>query len=243
MYRLTTLADDTLADNAAPHADNRAANDRAANDRTVSRAMTYFWREGFYASAVDDIVAETGLDRNRLYTDFGGRQGLFVAALKRYVDEIVMYGFRKVETDTADARAVAGYFTAQATKAIETGLPGMGCFIYNTVSKTPPGNRAVRDVTDACVSRLHRGFENALAREARARGLDDAPVRQLAAFLATASLGFWIHAGHTDDPADLWKYRRAVLDIMEEKFLLSAGAAELSRGLNMPPLQKARSGR
>ena len=196
-------------------------------DAFVRRAMMYFWREGFYASSIDDIVAETGLDWNRIYTDFDGRRGLFLAAFRRYVEDIPMDGVQRLETRVATLDSIGVYFEAQIAKAVEIGLPGMGCFINNTVARTKPNDRAVRDVADACVTRLRAGFENALAREAAARGIEAAPVRHLSAFLTTATLGLWIYAGNTEDPADLHKFRRVALDIVEEKLTPCADASGL----------------
>ncbi len=221
----------------APAAACSAAARSADADAVVRRAMTYFWREGYYASAVNDLAAEVGIAQNRLYTDFGGRQGLFLAAFKRYVSEIPMYGFQRLEGPLADARAVAAYFDAQADAAIDHGLPGPGCFITNTIVRTTPNNRAIRDVSDACVIRLRRGFENALSREARLRERDDAPVRRLSTFLTTASLGLWICAGHTQDPDDVRKFARAALDIMEEKLLVADGADGLSEACAIAQLE------
>ena len=230
MDRPTDIAD--VASPGKPEIDKR---------QIVMRAMTYFWREGYYACSTDDVATQIGFDKNRLYTDFDGGQGLFVAALQRYVDEIVMHGFAEVEAATADAGAIAAYFTAQTEKAIDIGLPGMGCFIHNTRSKTTNGNRAVRDVAIGCITRLLHGFQNALAREARARKFDDAPINQLAGFLATTSLGLWIYSGDAQDPAELWKYRRLVLKLMEEKILLTTEEAARSTGFDLLPLQRLRT--
>lgn len=189
--------------------------------KIVARAVNYFWREGFYASSIDDLAAEIGVHQNSLYTEFDGRQGLFVAALRQYANDILMFRFAALETEIADANTIAAYLQAQVDKAIEIGLPGMGCFITNTILTTSPRNKVIRDVTDECLLRLRRGFENALINEARKRELETPPVKQLVAFLTTSTIGLWIYARHTDDPADLKRYRGTAIKILEEKLLLN----------------------
>lgn len=191
--------------------------------KVVARAMSYFWREGFYANSVDDIASEIGIHQNSLYTEFNGRQGLFIAAMRQYSNDILMHEFHALETELADAKSIALYLQAQVNKAVEVGLPGMGCFLTNTILKTSPRNRIIRDVTDECLFRLRRGFENALTNEARKRGLETPPIKQLVAFLTTSTIGLWIYARHTEDPADLQKYRGTALHIMEEKLALDEG--------------------
>lgn len=185
--------------------------------RIASRAMMYFWREGFYASSIDEIVAETGIDQHRLYTEFNGRQGLFLAALRNYIEDIATAGFAPLETSDACAEDIAAYFKVQVEKALEMGLPGKGCFITNTILKTSPQNRIVRGVTDECLLRMRTGFENALRNEARRRELSNAPIAQLASFLTTSSMGLWIYGAHTDDAEALWSFRKAALDIVRDQ--------------------------
>lgn len=189
--------------------------------RIASRAMIYFWREGFYAPSIRDIVTETGIDQHSLYTEFNGRQGLFIAALNNYIDDIVTAGFDRVEDDDASIDDIADYFEAQADKALELGLPGQGCFITKTILKTSPQNRIVRSITDDCLLRLRIGFEKAIKNEAQRRDLSDAPTKSLGSFLMTSSMGLWIYAGHTDEPDAVRGFQKAVLDIVNDQLSAS----------------------
>lgn len=47
-------------------------------------AMRVFWRKGYTATSVQDLVDATGLSRSSLYNTFEGKHGLFQFALKRY---------------------------------------------------------------------------------------------------------------------------------------------------------------
>ena len=50
----------------------------------VDRAMMLFWRKGYGGTSIQDLEKATRLRRGSLYNAFGDKQGLFVAALKRY---------------------------------------------------------------------------------------------------------------------------------------------------------------
>ena len=54
------------------------------HDTVVDRAMMVFWRKGYGGTSIDDLEKATRLRRGSLYNAFGDKQGLFVAALKRY---------------------------------------------------------------------------------------------------------------------------------------------------------------
>src|SRR5260370_28545545 len=53
-------------------------------DAVIDRAMILFWRKGYGATSIQDLEKATRLRRGSLYNAFGDKQGLFIAALKRY---------------------------------------------------------------------------------------------------------------------------------------------------------------
>lgn len=55
-------------------------------DAVADAAMRVFWRRGYAATSIDDLVAGTGLGRSSLYNAFGSKHGLFEQALRRYYE-------------------------------------------------------------------------------------------------------------------------------------------------------------
>jgi TetR/AcrR family transcriptional repressor of nem operon len=53
-------------------------------DDAADAAMRVFWRKGYAATSVQDLVDGTGLSRSSLYNTFDGKHGLFQHALLRY---------------------------------------------------------------------------------------------------------------------------------------------------------------
>ena len=51
---------------------------------TIEKATTLFWRAGFDGVSIDDVVKVTGVNRYAIYQTFGGKKGLFTAALDAY---------------------------------------------------------------------------------------------------------------------------------------------------------------
>ncbi len=54
-------------------------------DEALDRIMEAFWREGYQATSIDDLVAATGLKRGSLYAAFGDKEAMFLAAYQRYL--------------------------------------------------------------------------------------------------------------------------------------------------------------
>lgn len=55
-------------------------------DLALDRATRLFWAKGYEGTHVSELVEATGLNRFSLYNEFGGKEGLFRAALEHYVD-------------------------------------------------------------------------------------------------------------------------------------------------------------
>lgn len=53
-------------------------------DEIADAAMHVFWRHGYAATSVQDLVEGTGLSRSSLYSTFESKQGLYQKALQRY---------------------------------------------------------------------------------------------------------------------------------------------------------------
>lgn len=59
----------------------------AQRTAVVKVATELFWRDGYDDTSIADIVAATGVNRYAIYSDFGGKRDLFLAALQNYYNE------------------------------------------------------------------------------------------------------------------------------------------------------------
>ncbi len=55
----------------------------------IEQAMGVFWRNGYKATSVSDIVRETGLNTASMYKEFGDKDGLFLETLSHYRNHII----------------------------------------------------------------------------------------------------------------------------------------------------------
>src|ERR1041385_1958150 len=55
----------------------------------LDRAMDLFWRDGYAATGLDQLVRRTGASRYGLYVTFGGKRDLFLACLERYSQAVM----------------------------------------------------------------------------------------------------------------------------------------------------------
>jgi AcrR family transcriptional regulator len=56
-------------------------------ERLLSAARTVFARRGFHGASVEEIALEAGYSTGALYSNFGGKEDLFLALMDREIDE------------------------------------------------------------------------------------------------------------------------------------------------------------
>ena len=66
---------------------NDLAERPAASERILNTAVALFYAEGIHAVGVDRVVAESGVAKATLYQQFGSKDALVAAYLKRHADQ------------------------------------------------------------------------------------------------------------------------------------------------------------
>ncbi len=61
-------------------------------DEAVRAAADLFARRSYDGVSIDDLVTHLGLHRNSLYKTFGSKRGLYLRALRWYLDERIRPG-------------------------------------------------------------------------------------------------------------------------------------------------------
>jgi TetR/AcrR family transcriptional repressor of nem operon len=98
-----------------------------------------FWRRGVAATGIQDVVAATGLSRSSLYNAFGGKDGLYVAAVRRYLDQRSRPMFDRLAVDQRGLPAIADFFDRLLRLRCAGEFAGWGCLVSNAHVEHPPG--------------------------------------------------------------------------------------------------------
>ncbi|MFJ1753058.1 TetR/AcrR family transcriptional regulator [Kitasatospora sp. NPDC088134] len=133
----------------------------------LASAMRLFRHRGYLGASVRDIEEATGLHPGSLYRVFRNKDGLFLAALDSYNEQVVRVRVRTHLLESADPVAgIRSFFTS----TFETGPgPDPGCLLTNTAVESfglPEAAEGVRRGLEA----IESGLAAALTR-ARALGL------------------------------------------------------------------------
>jgi len=151
------------------------AYDRA---KAVAAAQQLFWKHGASGVSVDQLSAATGLHKPSLYAAFGGRSGLYLAALDAYID----HGAPDVSGALAHrplTKALDRFFDADLS-VFCAGGEARGCFLIGTAIDAAAADASVRGRVDAIFAGLRETLRARVERAAEEGDLSDADVDSLA---------------------------------------------------------------
>lgn len=172
-------------------------------ETALDRAMALFWRRGYEATSVGDLVAELGVSRSSLYATFGDKPALFQAALERY---------RRVEAGPRHALLTGDGPVLDAIRELLEGIAAApsvhpdrrGCLIVNAAMERVPADPATAAVVAAQLGSFEEALAGALRRGQERGELDPGQdATALARFLVTVVQGMRVVGKAGADPAVL----------------------------------------
>ena len=122
----------------------------------LDAAVECFWRQGYAATSLRDLIETTGLTCASLYNAFGDKRALFRLALDRYVEASVGERIRRCKTLPPRA-AIAAFFDEILTRSLDD-RAHKGCMLVNSALEVAPHDVEFRVVIVGVLTRIERFF-------------------------------------------------------------------------------------
>jgi TetR/AcrR family transcriptional repressor of nem operon len=103
------------------------------NQYVLDQAMEVFWRRGYHAASVRDLVKATGLQPGSLYAAFGGKRQLFQRVLDHYHAANLNQIRKHLGTSGASPMERIRLVFDVLLKRCQEDLDGKGCLMANTI--------------------------------------------------------------------------------------------------------------
>ncbi|PLR32047.1 TetR/AcrR family transcriptional regulator [Chimaeribacter californicus] len=101
-------------------------------DDALNKALKLFWKYGYEATSLADLVEATGAKAPTLYAEFGNKEGLFRAAVEHYLTLFVETSNRALmQSDVPLRQSIEEYLRAAAALFTDCDNPS-GCFMVCT---------------------------------------------------------------------------------------------------------------
>ncbi|WP_329145468.1 TetR/AcrR family transcriptional regulator [Streptomyces sp. NBC_01456] len=138
-------------------------------DTALERVERLFWQHGAAEASIQDVADVTGLNRSSLYSTFGSKRDLYLAALRRYVQQRAQPRCRQLAEDEQGLPAIQDFFTGLIEARCSGEYAGWGCMIVNAYIGAERGDPDVRTLLDDYHQWL-RDAMRAVLETARRRG-------------------------------------------------------------------------
>jgi TetR/AcrR family transcriptional repressor of nem operon len=122
----------------------------------LSRAMETFWRLGYEATSMKDLIEATGMTSRSMYNTFDSKNGLFKAALNWYYEINVRKPYEKLIKEEG-ITAIKNFIMTIASYERPN-----GCFYGNTVSDRNSINKDCLAIVDKYFDDLEAVFKSKL---------------------------------------------------------------------------------
>lgn len=154
----------------------------------IAGACRAFWQHGYSALGVRALEKLTGLNKFAIRTEFGGKEGLYLAALEFYhsaARDSVLAPMR-----TGGVETIAQFFQKLVTKG-SVNSSAWGCLMVNTgIENAEIQSPALQQAAEAYWTELHSLFRLALLRSQAAGVINQSlQINEASRGLVTAVMG------------------------------------------------------
>ena len=102
-----------------------------SREGVLEKALPVFWKHGFADASLQELEKATGVNKSGLYSEFAGKEELFLESLRFYLDRLPALGFLMVEPlgwDNIEQFLKLGPRNTEGQK---------GCFAISSMTKCP----------------------------------------------------------------------------------------------------------
>jgi TetR/AcrR family transcriptional regulator, transcriptional repressor for nem operon len=126
-------------------------------EKALEAAAGCFWSRGFEATSVRDLTGSMGIAGPSLYNAFGGKRGLFSAALDHYCSRSMRERIARLEARVKGAAAVHAFFRDVIEKSL-LDEERKGCFLVNAALEMAPHDARLAEAISGYVAEIKSFF-------------------------------------------------------------------------------------
>jgi TetR/AcrR family transcriptional repressor of nem operon len=131
-------------------------------EAVLDAAVQCFWKRGFEATSIRDLISGTGLTGASLYNAFGDKQAIYRRALDHYVEGSI--GDRVRRCEAMEPRAAIEAFFREILGRSLSDAECKGCMLVNAALDAAPEDPGFRSAVADVLRRIERFFLSCVAK-------------------------------------------------------------------------------
>lgn len=181
-------------------------------EQALQKALFLFWRQGYVATGLNQLLEEMQIGRSSFYAAFGDKQGLFVEVFKRY-----NRSFEKLLIDVSqsnNAQAAMRQYIEFSFKPRYNSEIHFGCFVVNTLLELHEVDNDLAKLASDQLNNVEAAFAQCFHRAARHGQLSSHQPQRLAQMFRSFMQGLRVSARNGVSVDDLQQQAYAFVDLL-----------------------------
>ncbi len=109
-------------------------------EQVLEKAKALFWKQGFHATSIQNLVDHLGINRASLYDTFGGKNELYEAAFQAYQKHNIKGLIHHFEAYPSAKEGLIALFLKSMQDSIDDD-ERKGCFVVNCTTEYLPNHQ------------------------------------------------------------------------------------------------------
>lgn len=155
----------------------------------LEKARDLFWKKGYHATSMQDLVNDMRINRGSMYDTFGDKHKLFIDSLQSYVAETHNEYKKAVSGETSPMKSIEKIIHKAIKRSFEEGKV---CMVVKSSFEMAPLDNGIKELLQRSTDALTRIFEDLLLKAQEAGEFDPKrDAKETAAFIVATFAGFW----------------------------------------------------
>ncbi len=135
-------------------------------EQALDAAMHLFWRQGYEATSMQDLLDNMQLSKSSLYQTFGSKHDLFQQCLDRYRQMMTSGLQQALDNAPSGKQFIEDFFTDWVVDTCNADMR-IGCLIMNSATELAPHDEEVGKLIKQGTDRFAKVFQQAIERAQR----------------------------------------------------------------------------
>ena len=174
-----------------------------SEEEVLQKAVEIFWKKGYHATSMDELVKYLGINRASLYDTYGGKRQIFEKAINKYIADNTLLVKQFFSKPSSVKEGLRTFFQLVIKESVSD-CDLKGCFVVNTSAEFIPDDQEIVNILTRNKNTFGQVFFQYL-KEGQERGeiSPEKDIKALSVYLVTLFNGLKLSAKLSPDEAEL----------------------------------------
>lgn len=184
-------------------------------EEVLNRALELFWKQGYNATSMQDLVSHLGINRASLYDTYVGKRELFNRAFENYRLHNAQRISDFLNQHNSVKQGLFKLFESTINESVSD-IDKKGCFVTNTTTELLPGDDEIHVILLENKILFEGIFEEYVNRGMKSGEIDSSKdAKSIAGFLFMLNNGLRVTAKVNPDKSELESIIKSALTVLD----------------------------